>query len=253
MEQEKLLQEYSDNIYEEQNQGENIPENDNNNGIKKYLLVGIVIVIAIAGVMYANKKNADNPKDQVANEEVASDENLTVKEKQEKQRKEDLADLAILGNEGEAFNVYFSKTDENDCGRVYPVERTVGEGEEMISTSLFHLFSGPTEAEKEAGYTSPFFSNALYILKWVKVTGGNAYVNLKDIREAIPNASTSCGNEQFESQIKNTINQFVDVDKLIIAIEDNPETYYEWNQIGCQDNLCDLTPFETGLNFGSEE
>jgi len=43
------------------NQGENIPENDNNNGIKKYLLVGIVIVIAIAGVMYANKKNAVQP------------------------------------------------------------------------------------------------------------------------------------------------------------------------------------------------
>jgi hypothetical protein len=251
MEQEKLLQEYNNNVYREQDQGENIPEsNGNNNGIKKYLLAAIIIIIAVAGVMCANKKNENeqNGSQNQAAKEGMGDENLSAKEKQEKQRQEN-ADLAILGNEGETFNVYFSKEVEADCGKVYPVERKVGEGEEMISTSLFHLFSGPTEEEKEAGYSSLFSSDTLYILRWVKVTGGNAYVNLKDIREIIPNASASCGNEQFEAQIRNTISQFVDVNKLVIAIEDSPETYYEWNQMGCQNDLCDLTPFETGLNF----
>jgi len=251
MEQEKLLQEYSDNIYQEQNQGENIPENSNNSGSKKYLLVAIIVTIAIAGVMYANKKHdneQNGSKDQITEEGTINDENLTAKEKQEKQRQEN-ADLAILGNEGQTFNVYFSKDGEEDCSLVYPVERKAAEGEEMISTALFHLFSGPTEEEKEAGYSSPFSSDTLYILKWVKVTGGNAYINLKDIREITPNASASCGNQQFEAQIRNTISQFVDVNKLVIAIEGNPEDYYEWNQMGCQDDLCDLTPFETGLNF----
>jgi len=261
MEQEKLLQEYTHNIYEEPNQGENNPENNdsnknNSNGVKKSIITAIVVIIAIIGVTYfinRDKSELDKTKDETLEELSKKDENLSQQEQQEKKRQNDLADLAILGSEGKTFNIYFSKTGDVSCGDVYPVERRISEGQEMISGSLFNLFSGPTEEEKEQGYTSIFSNNTLYILKWVKVTGGTAYLNLKDIRNIIPNASSSCGNEQFESQIINTIGQFVDINKLVIAIEGNPETYYEWNQIGCQDNLCDKAPFGQGLSFGSEE
>ncbi len=265
MEQEKLLTEYSDNIYSEQNQGEGVSSGeeadsgggdaqDNGNGSKKSIITAIIIIAAIGGFIYASNLGDNNVADNKnskneAGEEIFGEDESADKQEQEKNRQKDSAEMAILGDEGQTFRVYFSKKGEEDCGKVYPLERQAKEGEEMISTALFHLFAGPVKKEKEEGYDSFFSDKTLYILKWVKITDGSAYVNLKDIRDIIPNASSSCGNEAFEAQIRKTIEQFVDIKKLVIAIEGDPQTYYEWNQTGCQDNLCDKEPFEEGLSF----
>ncbi len=77
----------------------------------------------------------------------------------------------------------------------------------MVKAALKELFKGPTEEEKSQGYTS-WFSKKQDILKSVKVKNGTAYVNLKDLRPMIPNASTSCGSAEFFAEVETTPQQF---------------------------------------------
>lgn len=146
--------------------------------------------------------------------------------------------------------VYFNNSrragGNNDCEVVYGVERTVSSSDQNIyHTALEQLFRGPTNAEKAQGYSSFFSSKTGHILKSVKIVNSAAYVNLADIRSIIPNASSSCGSAQLLSQIEETLKHDRKVSKVIIAINGDPQTFYDWIQIGCspENNNCDQTHF----------
>jgi len=148
------------------------------------------------------------------------------------------------------FSVYFSNSKLNvniqDCSLVYPVPREVSKTLAVGQASLEELFKGPTLEEKKLGYTS-FFSEATKdILKKIKIIDKVIYVDLKDIRSIIPNASSSCGSAQFLAEMTNTLKQFSSVEKVIFAIDGNPQTFYEWLQLGCglENNNCDIKPFQ---------
>jgi len=210
---------------------------------KKGLVIAVVVIILVAWAAYAWRAGENQ------NGSTNESENKLADKTQLKN--EQPVPAVMKGSpvvEGEGILVYFSKTEDADCGQVYPLERSV-EGEyEPISTSLIQLFMGPTAEEKEQGYTSLFSQKTAYILKWVKITGGNvADVNLNDIREIIPNASSSCGSAQLLAEIENTIRQHGNIEKIRIAIDGDPQVFYDWIQIGCQDDLCDSAPFEAGL------
>lgn len=152
--------------------------------------------------------------------------------------------------EGTQFSVYFANSKLNaniqDCSLVFPVIREVPKTLAVGQASLEELFKGPTMEEKKEGYTS-FFSNATKdILKKIKIIDKIVYVDLKDIRFVIPNASSSCGSSQFLAEMTNTLKQFSSVEKAIFAIDGNPRTFYEWLQLGCglENNNCDSKPFE---------
>ncbi len=134
----------------------------------------------------------------------------------------------------------------NDCGVVYGVERTVSaRDQDIYHATLQQLFRGPTNAEKAQGYSSFFSSETGQILKSVKVVNSTAYVNLTDIRSIIPNASSSCGSAQLLSQIEETLKHDRKINNVIIAINGDPQTFYDWIQIGCspENNNCDQTHF----------
>jgi hypothetical protein len=184
---------------------------------KKIILMVIAIVV-IRGIGYATF--------QYLNPEPISKETMTIK-------------------------VYFNNINLNpnleDCSKVYLLNRIIPKTLEVAKAALKELFKGPTEEEKSQGYTSWFSKETQDILKSVKVKNGTAYVDLKDLRPMIPNASTSCGSAEFFAEVEITLQQFPTVAKVIFAIDGKPATFYEWMQIGCyeENDFCDETPFKT--------
>ncbi len=133
-----------------------------------------------------------------------------------------------------------------ECGLVYGTERELDAGEDLLEAKLNALFAGPTEEEQAEGYTSMFSEETEDILISVEVLEDTAYVNLKDIRNIIPSANASCASQNFIASVEETIKHDRTVEDAIFAINSDPETFYEWMQIGCteENNFCDPTPFE---------
>lgn len=148
-----------------------------------------------------------------------------------------------------SFSVYFGNSQKNaniqDCSLVYPVSREIPKTLAVGQMSLEELFKGPTAEEQKNGYTSFFSSATKDILKKINIDEKTAYVDLKDIRSLVPNASSSCGSAQFLSEMTNTLKQFANIEKVIFAIEGDPKAFYEWLQLSCgmENNNCDATPF----------
>ncbi len=148
-----------------------------------------------------------------------------------------------------SLSIYFGNTKLNpnsqNCEKVYPVARKVPETVAVARAALNELFKGPSAAEKNQGYTSFFSDKTKNILLEVKIENKTAYVNLRDIRNIIPNASSSCGSSQLMAEIENTLKQFSTIDKVIIAINGSTKTFYEWIGIGCNESNgnCDSKPF----------
>ncbi len=154
------------------------------------------------------------------------------------------------------LTIYYGNTELNpgmeDCSLVFPVEREVPETEGVARAALNELFGGPTEAEEAQGYSSFFSDETADILKSVYVEEGTAYVDIEDIRTIIPSASSSCGSAQITAEIETTLKQFPTVERVIIAIDSDPEIFYGWVQMGCteENDFCDDAPF---VEQGGEE
>jgi hypothetical protein len=167
--------------------------------------------------------------------------------------------LEPLEPETMTIKVYFNNINFNpnleDCSKVYSLNRIIPKTVEVAKAALKELFKGPTEEEKSQGYTSWFSKETQDILKSIKVKNGTAYVDLKDLRQMIPNASTSCGSAEFFAEVETTLQQFPTVDKVIFAIDGKPAPFYEWMQIGCyeENDFCDETPFKTSDRDAEEE
>ncbi len=159
----------------------------------------------------------------------------------------------------ETINIYFNNEELNpdaqDCGAVFPVGRTVLKPVATPKTALQELFKGPKESEEALGYNSWFSEETADILRDIKVEDKTAYVNLEDIRDIIPGASASCGSQQLLAEIETTLKQFSSVDRVIIAIDGHPATFYEWIQIGCseENDFCDEAPFQESEEKEEEE
>ncbi len=150
----------------------------------------------------------------------------------------------------ETVTIYFNNTELNpeaECDQVFPVERDISPEKDPLRAALQELFQGPTSSEAEEGYTSFFSKETEDILIDVKVEGGTAYLNLQDIRGIIPGVSSSCGSQEFFAEVGQTVRaQAPNVEKVLYAIEGNPEPFYEWVQLGCQEfnDFCDPAPFQ---------
>jgi|GEM_PF-239766 len=150
----------------------------------------------------------------------------------------------------QVVEVYFGNSrlnPEADCSAVFAVTRTVPADVHPTAAALDALFSGPTASEESGDYHSWFSeetANALLGLN--TASDGTAYVNLADLRRVIPNASTSCGSQQFFAEVETTLRAAdPDIGRVIYAIEGDPRPFYEWMQIGCtpENDNCDPAPF----------
>ncbi len=154
----------------------------------------------------------------------------------------------IVNQETMTLKIYFGNNNFNpnaiDCSQVYPLERVLPKTDGVAKAALQELFKGPTEIEKFQGYYSWFFDQTKNILKNIKIENETAYVDLSDIRQIIPNASTSCGSAEFLAELETTLKEFTTIKKVVFAIDGEPATFYEWLQLGCPDKNCDANPFK---------
>lgn len=153
-------------------------------------------------------------------------------------------------NQNIEMNVYFNNEKLNpnlkDCSLVYPVKRKITLTGDPFLQILNLLFLGPTEEEKLQGYVSVFSVETKNILKNLDISSdGIAYLDFYDIRNILPEVSSSCGSSQFIKSIEETLKQFKFINKVIFAINGDPETFYEWVGLGCseENNFCDKAPF----------
>jgi hypothetical protein len=152
--------------------------------------------------------------------------------------------------EKKTVTLYFNNTDLNpeaECDQVFPVEREISPEKDPLRAALQELFQGPTPSESEEGYTSFFSEETEDILIDVKVEGSTTYLNLQDIQGIVPGVSSSCGSQEFFAEVSQTVKaQAPNVEKVLYAIEGDPEPFYEWVQLGCQEfnDFCDPAPFQ---------
>lgn len=147
----------------------------------------------------------------------------------------------VLTQNHTQINLHFNKTDESfDCSQTYPIIRQMEisiNDPQYYQLILHELFKGPNPIEIEEGYTSVFSEATSSILKSVNIVDQNAYINLTDIREIIPNVSASCGSQQFLAEIKNTLIANGPITDVFFAIDGDPQTFYDWIQVGCDPSL----------------
>jgi hypothetical protein len=127
-------------------------------------------------------------------------------------------------------SVYFPQGElDESCAEVYPVSREV-DADDPLTGALEALLAGPTEAELAEGYGGWFTSATAGMLLEAEVSDGIASIDLADLREVIPGASSSCGSELLLAQLDRTILAVVDVDHAEYAIEGDVEAFYTWLQ-----------------------
>ncbi len=137
-------------------------------------------------------------------------------------------------------SVFYGVGDGTDCRLVAPFERTVT-GDDPILGAFDALVAGPTQAEIDAGASS-FFSEetqkAVLDLD-LDLADGALDVVLADLRQVIPNASSSCGSAHFLSELNSTAFQFPEVQSVRYAFEESCSDFYEFIQFGSE-----CTPFQ---------
>lgn len=212
------------------------------------LLVGIGLIVFIAllviGGLYLSRRNKEKEQTAGVTPTITPVVTKTITPGESWQQNGQTEEDGQM-----TVSVYFGNTRLNpntqDCSKVYPVARKIPETTAVARSALNELFKGPSAAEKNQGYTSFFSDKTKDILLDVKIEDKTAYVNLRDIRNIIPNASSSCGSAQLMAEIENTLKQFSTIDKVIIAINGSAKTFYEWIGVGCNEsnNNCDSKPF----------
>lgn len=147
--------------------------------------------------------------------------------------------------EGNTVQIYFGKASSSDCSQVFPVERFIPGTDALLEATLWELFQGPTASERENAYVSMFSEKSANLLISASQADGIVYVNMRDLRNELSSVSASCGSSAFMAAIERTVKQFPGVREVRYVIEGNPETFYEWVQLGCdpETNNCDPTPF----------
>jgi hypothetical protein len=116
-----------------------------------------------------------------------------------------------------------------DCGRVVAVHRSVARPA-VLRGALRALVAGPSPAERRRGYGGWFSARTAAALRSVRLHRGVAYIDLRDLRRVIPNASSSCGSALLLAQLNRTATQFPTVRRAVYSFAGSRSAFYEWLQ-----------------------
>lgn len=130
----------------------------------------------------------------------------------------------------EVVQVYLHTGNPDDCGEVVGVDRVV-DGSASLTTVMELLLAGPTEEESSAGLAGWFDASTEGLLISAELENGVARVDFQDLRQVIPNASTSCGSAMLLAQLDSTAEDF-GATQTLYSIEGDPDTFYNWLQMG---------------------
>ncbi len=118
------------------------------------------------------------------------------------------------------IKVYFSNLDtqrgREDCSTVFPVTRTIQKTDVLAEAALEKLFEGASIKEEEQGLhtdISPEFT-----IKNLTINDGIATVELHDDLKLL--GHSTCVATTIKAQITKTLEQFSDIYKVIITVND---------------------------------
>jgi hypothetical protein len=130
--------------------------------------------------------------------------------------------------------VFFAAGGTDPCGNVVPVVRTVA-GPVSAEVALHELLGGPTPAEAAAGYSSLFGPATADALLGVVTVDGIARVSFRDLRSALPNASSACGSAALLGALDATLAQFPGIRGARYSFGGDEAAFYEWLQMAPPD------------------
>lgn len=121
-----------------------------------------------------------------------------------------------------SVNVYFNNSNfdpEYSCNKVFPVQRNIPKTQAVARASLGELFLGPTDAEKNAGFSTSINSGVK--IQSLTIVDGVAKVDFDEQLEY--QVGGSCRVSAIRAQITETLKQFSTVDSVIISIDGRTE------------------------------
>ncbi len=104
----------------------------------------------------------------------------------------------------------------NDCGKVFPIERTIPKTEGVAKAALTELFLGPTPAEIELGYSGSFAEGTK--VNSITIVDEVALVNFN---EKIEYGFTSCSGTFRLSAVEQTLLQFPTIKEIKYSVNGN--------------------------------
>ncbi|CAN5882925.1 hypothetical protein BH23ACT12_BH23ACT12_06680 [soil metagenome] len=131
--------------------------------------------------------------------------------------------------QAETVKIFLSRPGTGDCADVVAVEREVG-GRNTLRNGMEQLLTGPTDQEKAAGLGGWFSESTADMLISAEREGDVARVDFRDLREVIPNASSSCGSAGLLAQLDSTAKQF-GATQTLYSINGDLDTFYNWLQL----------------------
>jgi hypothetical protein len=121
-----------------------------------------------------------------------------------------------------------------DCNLAESIDSLVDSEGNIAETLMRRIFDGPTEDNLRDGFFPHWITKEkAHLFKSVEIKNKVAYVDWGDLREAIPNASTSCGSQSFLEPIRKTLIGLDDVDNVAHSINGSAQTFYDWMQMDC--------------------
>jgi spore germination protein GerM len=141
---------------------------------------------------------------------------------------------AGTGNAGStataALTIFFSRGES-----AVAVSREAPAEGPALEAALRQLLRGPTASERSAGMHSWFSDTTAGALRSVDVdVEGGAVVDFADLRELIPNASTSAGSAMLLRELNATVFAVPAVQSVEYRIEGSCDQFWEWLQYDCQ-------------------
>jgi hypothetical protein len=132
------------------------------------------------------------------------------------------------------IRVFLIPAGADPCGTVVPVVRTIS-GPVGAEVALREVLAGPTLAEAAAGYSSIFGPATADALLDVAVIDGIARVSFRDLRQVIPNASSSCGSAALLGALDATITDVPGIRGARYSFDGDEAAFYEWLQMAPPD------------------
>ena len=123
------------------------------------------------------------------------------------------------------INVYFGNEkmgSSENCDKVFPVSRIVTNAETLGPGALLTLLKGVSAEEKRGGYFTSL-NDGILIQKF-EIKNMVAYV---DFNQRFSEVGGSCNVIAIRSQIEKTLNQFPDIDSVVISVNGETEGILE--------------------------
>jgi hypothetical protein len=99
-----------------------------------------------------------------------------------------------------------------------------------LKGTLQALLRGPTPGERRRGYGGWFSAKTAGMLRSVRLARGVAYVDFRDFRRVVPNASSSCGSALLLAQLDRSVTQFPAARRAVYSFDGSRAAFYEWLQ-----------------------